>query len=248
METNFSSEKLLRNYLQALQNNLKTNNTIESVIDFLQEPLDFLENGTWHGPAASSGSQKYFITKLYSKHLKFIIDNIIVNWFETLLRRKQSLLVMEYFVPEGTKNSQKIKRASISLQVLVSYFSTSYQSQDDLKLYQKHQTYLLTIIQKFIFSLLKSYSVHDFFDAILKNEEVDIRERCSEWKEFVGLICSIPERSANLMALNQNLGFREENSFLSEAYPIGYFQDFVYYYFFFFIFNENKNIFLKKKH
>ncbi|CAG8584745.1 4646_t:CDS:10, partial [Funneliformis caledonium] len=218
--SNFSTEKLLRNYLRTLQNNLNTS-TIESVIDFLQEPLDFLENGnSWHGPATSPESQKYFITKLYSKHLKFIIDNIIINWSETLLRRQKDMLVMEYFVPKGTKNLQKIKRASISLQVLVSYFSTSYQSQNDLKIYQKHQTYLPTIIQKFVFSLLKSYSIQDFFDAILKNEEVDIRERYSEWKEFVGLICSIPERSANLMAFNQNLGSREESSFLSEAYPI----------------------------
>ncbi|CAI2169297.1 11878_t:CDS:10 [Funneliformis geosporum] len=213
-----STEKLLRDYLRTLQNNLNTN-TIESVIDFLQEPLDFLENGTsWHGPASSPETQKYFITKLYSKQLKFLIDNIIINWFETLLRKQKDMLVMEYFVPKGTKNLQKIKRASISLQVLVSYFSTSYQSQNDLKPYQKRQTYLATIIQKFIFSLMRNYSIQDFFDAILKNEDFDIRERYSEWKEFVGLICSIPERSANLMAFNQNLESREEFRFLSEAF------------------------------
>lgn len=146
---------------------------------------------------------------------------------EKLLRGKLQILqndlkdndaIKEYFVPSGTKNS---KRASISLKVLVSHFST-FQTQDDLKLDSKQQIYLLTTIQKFIISLLKGYTIQDFFDVILKNEEVDLRVRYSNWKDFISLICSIPERSANLMALDKSSGYMEENNFLNEAYPIKY--------------------------
>ncbi|UZO12358.1 uncharacterized protein OCT59_003897 [Rhizophagus irregularis] len=126
---------------------------------------------------------------------------------------KDNVAIKEYFVPTGTKNS---KRASISLKVLVSHFST-FQPQDDLKLDNKQQIYLLTTIQKFIISLLKGYTIQDFFDAILKNEEVDLRVRYSNWKDFISLICSIPERSANLMALDKSSGYTEENNFLNEA-------------------------------
>ncbi|CAB4424498.1 unnamed protein product [Rhizophagus irregularis] len=126
---------------------------------------------------------------------------------------KDNVAIKEYFVPTGTKNS---KRASISLKVLVSHFST-FQPQDDLKLDNKQQIYLLTTIQKFIISLLKGYNIQDFFDAILKNEEVDLRVRYSNWKDFISLICSIPERSANLMALDKSSGYTEENNFLNEA-------------------------------
>jgi hypothetical protein len=151
---NFSTEKLLRSKLQALQNDLKDNDAIK-----------------------------------------------------------------EYFVPSGTKNS---RRASISLKVLVPHFSTTFQPQDDLKLDNKQQTYLLTAIQKFITLLLKDYTIQDFFDAILKNEEVDLRVRYSNWKDFISLLCSIPERSANLMALDKTYGYMKENNFLNEAYPIRY--------------------------
>ncbi|GBB92380.1 hypothetical protein RclHR1_00200013 [Rhizophagus clarus] len=142
---------------------------------------------------------------------------------EKLLRGKLQTLqndlkdqdaIKEYFVPEGTKNS---KRASVSLKVLVSHFSTTFQPQNDLKIDNKQQTYLLVTIQKFIISLLKGYTIQDFFDAILKNEEVDLRVRYSNWKDFISLICSIPERSANLMALDKSSGYIEENNFLSEA-------------------------------
>ncbi|RIA99485.1 telomere length regulation protein [Glomus cerebriforme] len=143
--------------------------------------------------------------KLLRSYLQTFQNNLKENIFK-------NDAIMQYFVPSGTKNS---KRAKISLQVLVSHFSTSYQPQDDLD--SKQQTYLLTTIQMFIVSLLKSYTILDFFDVILKNEEVDLRVRYSEWKEFIRLICSIPERSANLMALDKSSGCKEENSFLNEA-------------------------------
>ncbi|EXX70410.1 Tel2p [Rhizophagus irregularis DAOM 197198w] len=105
---------------------------------------------------------------------------------------KDNVAIKEYFVPTGTKNS---KRASISLKVLI-------------------------INNKFIYlQQFKSYTIQDFFDAILKNEEVDLRVRYSNWKDFISLICSIPERSANLMALDKSSGYTEENNFLNEAYP-----------------------------
>lgn len=132
---------------------------------------------------------------------------------------KDNDAIKEYFVPYETKDS---KRASISLKVLVSHFSTTFQPQNDLKLDNKQQTYLLKTIQKFIISLLKSYTIQDFFDAILKNEGVDLRVRYSNWKDFISLICSIPERSANLMALDKSSGYMKENNFLNEVYPISY--------------------------
>src|SRR5438045_144371 len=135
----------------------------------------------------------------------FSTEKLLRGYLQTFQKNLKADTIIEYFVPSGTKDSQKIKRASISLQVLVSHFSTSYQPQDDSKLDSKQQTYLLTTIQKFIISLLKSYTIQDFYDAILKNEEVELRERYSQWKELIGLICSIPERSANLMALDQKL-------------------------------------------
>ncbi|CAG8572468.1 39378_t:CDS:10 [Gigaspora margarita] len=203
MLDNNSSENQLRSYLSSLQNEIKSSNcSVEIVLEFLRGPLDFLENKNWKGPFPNRQLHKYFLTKLYSKHLSFILENIIINWFEILTRSQQQMLVTEYFVPSGDKNLQKQIRACISLQVLVTHFSVS--SQQNSQLGQKEQTHLLMIIKKLLVSLFNIYSMSDFFDAILSNDDINLNERFPYWKEFVGLVCSIPERAANLMVLNQN--------------------------------------------
>src|SRR4051812_14071633 len=88
---------------------------------------------------------------LIMEETKFSTEKLLRGYLQTLQKNLKDDTIMEHFVPSGTKNSQKIKRASISLQVLVSHFSTSYQPHDS-KLDSKQQTYLLTTIQKFIVS------------------------------------------------------------------------------------------------
>ncbi|CAG8660591.1 13173_t:CDS:10 [Dentiscutata erythropus] len=202
LDNNFS-ENQLRSYLSSLQNEIKSSScSVEIVSEFLRGPLDFFENKNWKGPFPNRQLHKYFLTKLYSKHLSFILENIISNWFEILTRSQQQMLVTEYFVPSGEKSLQKQTRACISLQVLVTHFSVS--SQQNSHLEQRQQIYLLMIIKKFLVSLFNTYSISDFFDAILSNEDINLNERFPYWKEFVSLVCSIPERTANLMVLNQN--------------------------------------------
>ncbi|RIB02021.1 hypothetical protein C2G38_2126283, partial [Gigaspora rosea] len=221
MLDNNSSENQLRSYLSSLQNEIKSSNcSVEIVSEFLRGPLDFLENKNWKGPFPNRQLHKYFLTKLYSKHLSFILENIINNWFEILTRSQQQMLVTEYFVPSGEKNLQKQIRACISLQVLVTHFSVS--SQQNSHLEQKEQTHLLMIIKRLLVSLFNIYSMSDFFDAILSNEDINLNERFPYWKEFVSLVCSIPERAANLMILNQNQIYNsrsQEDDVLSDVYP-----------------------------
>ncbi|CAG8781707.1 34324_t:CDS:1 [Racocetra persica] len=222
MLDNTSPENQLRSYLSSLQNEIKSSNcSIEIISEFLRGPLDFLENKNWKGPFPNRQLHKYFLSKLYSKHLSFILENIIINWFEILTRTQQQILVTEYFFPSGEKNLQKKTRACISLQILVSHFSVSRQKNSQLE--QRQQTHLLTIIKKFLISLLSTYSIGDFFDAILDNDDINLNERFLYWKEFVSLVCSIPEKAANLMVLNQNQIYNsrllEDDDFLSDVYP-----------------------------
>ncbi|CAG8505030.1 17_t:CDS:10 [Cetraspora pellucida] len=220
MLDNTFSENQLRSYLSSLQNEIKSSScSVEIVSEFLRGPLDFLENKNWKGPFPNRQLHKHFLTKLYSKHLSFILENIIINWFEILTRSQQQMLVTEYFVPSGEKNLQKKMRASISLQILVSHFSVSHQTNSQLE--QRQQAHLLMIIKKLLISLLNTYSMSDFFDAILDNEDINFNERFLYWKEFVCLVCSIPEKAANLMALNQNQIYNsrllEDDDFLKNA-------------------------------
>ncbi|CAG8459838.1 8936_t:CDS:10 [Acaulospora morrowiae] len=208
----------LRSYLHSLQKEFQdSDHTSERVIKVLRESLDFFEKGTsWNGPPPTPQLQSFFLKKLYGKHLSFIIENVLYEGFDARMRTQQDKLIVEYFIPTGEKNSQKLKRASISLRVLVTHFTLS---EVDQRQQRAHQ---LVSIRKLIILLLRAYSFEEFYDAILNDAEIEQNEKRAEWVEFVNLICSVPERSANLMALKENhrnIGLQEETTDLDDLYP-----------------------------
>src|SRR4051812_48868267 len=113
-------------------------------------------------------------------------------------------LLIEDFVPSGVKDFQKKLKAKNSLKILVQY--------------QQPQS------QEFLYTLLKDYFLHDFFDAIMNKNDIDENDRFYEWKEFVSLICSIPDRCANMNLLIQESQHNKElndfNGFFNNLYPI----------------------------
>ncbi|CAG8542229.1 9088_t:CDS:10, partial [Acaulospora colombiana] len=199
MASNESSKEDLRSHLHSVQKEFQTSNhTPEVLIKFLNEPLDFLENGnSWNGPSPTPQLQSFFLKKLYAKHLNFIIENVIYEGFYAHTRSLQDKLVAEYFVPTGEKTGQKVRRASISLRVLVTHFSLSEVDR------RQQGAHLLKLIQKLLISLLDAYTFEDLYEAIMNNAETSQSEKRAEWMEFVNLICSLPERSANLMMLSE---------------------------------------------
>nr|CAG8498546.1 8788_t:CDS:10 [Entrophospora candida] len=102
--------------------------------------------------------------------------------------------VIEDFVPSGVKNFQKKLKAKKSLQILVTHLTVQPPdpliSQDA----KQQQLYMLKKYQKFLYTLLKNYFLQDFFDVIIDNKDADQNDRFYEWKEFISLICSIPDR------------------------------------------------------
>ncbi|CAJ0830524.1 2118_t:CDS:10 [Entrophospora sp. SA101] len=106
----------------------------------------------------------------------------------------KSKCVIEDFVPSGVKNFQKKLKAKKSLQILVTHLTVQPPdpliSQDA----KQQQLYMLRKYQKFLYTLLKNYFLQDFFDVIIDNKDADQNDRFYEWKEFISLICSIPDR------------------------------------------------------
>ncbi|CAG8457903.1 2948_t:CDS:10 [Ambispora leptoticha] len=203
METEFQK---LREHFQLLRKELSSNSQ-EVVLNSIKEPLLFLEEGEngcegWRGPPISSKLQQYFIDKLYFKHLEFLLQ-VPTFWSEKshVLGAPKRKLLTEYFVPSGKKDLLKKLRAWLALQVLVSHLSIS-------KKEEKDDDYIprLNITLELLLLLLKDYSIRDFYEAIFSNLKSNYRieEKQEEWRDFVVLCCSIPQRWANLRVLEQD--------------------------------------------
>lgn len=108
------------------------------------------------------------------------------------------------------KNDQKIKGAYIALRESISHFTLSKDSLNNQR--------QITSVLIYLGSLFSTYSLSNFYNAIMRDESIYQSERRTDWIEFVNFVCSAPERSANLIALDQNR--QKEALHLNDLYPI----------------------------
>ncbi|KAG9285721.1 hypothetical protein G9A89_002288 [Geosiphon pyriformis] len=210
-----SDYRLLRNHLQLFRTKLVSSDlSFEENLKHLSELLEFLDKEktckTWGGFRSNPDLQEYFIERLYPNFIEFLLDKVVLNWFGTPFRLEKNIQFLEYFVPTGIKDLWKRKRAYFSLNILVSRLSFTPNAEKSQEA-QLRNIFLLNVTCTLLSNLLKLYLIHDFYEAIFFNVKANDSAKNEEWREFVSLFCSIPQRLANLMVLDENHRRRIEN-------------------------------------
>jgi len=197
--------------------------TLSNVIRALSEPLSFLglvaedpsvDIAPWTGAVESTPARRqYFVQRLLSGHLDFILDHITLDWLSALPSTLQTVLFDTYFAPSqshqiagGAMNlgSKPFNTsvAMVSLQTLVGRLNSRF---------HENHTFLNETILRLLQRILKSFTLGDYYRAssVLSNPNsvqdhgFDKNDLVSFWNLFISKLFSIPTGVSNAFGISR---------------------------------------------
>ncbi|KAG0053937.1 telomere binding protein [Gryganskiella cystojenkinii] len=242
MDRNVQSEAILA-YLTDLHNLVRFQSpTLVTIVRVLSEPLSFLglasaDTVKWAGPVESTQSRRqYFVQHLLSNHLDFILDHITIDWLSALPSSDQAALFDIYFVPTLTSNNQEKSTsprspefhttiAMVSLQTLVGRLNARF---------HENHTFLNQTILRLLQRLLKTFTLADYYHAMISNNKADSTRNPGSnkadvsylWDPFLAKLLSIPTNIANVYGVSRS-GSGQEGGGMDSLDPL--FQETVFF-------------------
>jgi hypothetical protein len=207
MDDSLQSEAMSA-HLLGLQNSVRVPApTLSAVVRVLAEPLSFLglvpaeassDTPRWTGTVESTPARRqYFVQRLLSSHLDFIIDHITLDWLSALPSTLQTNLFDMSFVPSASGSELlNASVAMVSLQTLVGRLNSRF---------HENHTFLNDTVLRLLQRILKSFTLSDYYRASFTLSDLPLdhvpiavkTDEVSSWKLFLSKLFSIPSAVLN---------------------------------------------------